>query len=498
MKNNSIHVGLAQTGIAPSNLTKIIFSFSQKEKIMKKSRSFLIVSVVMFIALCGFVPSSPAQSSDDLPPTAVELEQFRADLAKTIQNLNASVAKMKLNPVARKAIAQSGKDFEKTNTAAQRQLGKMSYQELEQLYNSFNTHFPNWRKTAGAMDKLAEKIGGKYLTNGGVVNEAITPDNCAEAFAAAPSWTDWSITKSSEIGAQAVYEGIPEPINLVALGVWSPIAIGAGIAEFYNVLFERCQGDADGAALQTSISNIKSDIIQRVDTNADYVIDRLTGVANSVKTEIVNNDNSNKTMLVDNANSNKTMILTAISDAQTSINNTAGSNTTTITTAITNAQNTIIANDNSNKTMIVNNDNSNATTLNTNLTNAKNQIINNDNSNTTNIINNDNSNKTMIINNANANTNALTDLILRSQIEADLATESNSVKVAWYMTPTANGGKLDLVQQIVTQTLANIQAAGGSIGNAQSFLDRANADKAAGNFKSAYDNYRKAYKAAVN
>ena len=109
-----------------------------------------------------------------------------------------------------------------------------------------------------------------------------------------------------------------------------------------------------------------------------------------------------------------------------------------------------------------------------------------------------NANKTAIVDNDNANTLALNDLILRSQIEADLATESNGVKVAWYVTPTANGGKLDLVKQIVTLTLANIQAAGGSIGNAQSFLDKANADKAAGNFKSAYDNYRKAYKAAAN
>ena len=132
------------------------------------------------------------------------------------------------------------------------------------------------------------------------------------------------------------------------------------------------------------------------------------------------------------------------------------------------------------------------------MTNARNQIINNDNSNTTNIINNDNSNRTQIINNGNSNTAALNDLILRAHIEADLATESNAVKVAWFMTPTANGGKLDLVRQIVTQTLANIVAAGGSIGNAQTFLDRANADKAAGNFKSAYDNYRKAYKAAGN
>ncbi|MGI8495236.1 MAG: two-component regulator propeller domain-containing protein [Pyrinomonadaceae bacterium] len=102
--------------------------------------------------------------------------------------------------------------------------------------------------------------------------------------------------------------------------------------------------------------------------------------------------------------------------------------------------------------------------------------------------------KTEILADAKANK---TDL-LRAQIEADLSTESNGVKVGWFMTPTANGGQLDFVQQIVTLTLANIKAAGGSVGNAQSFLDKANADKAAGNFKSAYDNYRKAYKAAVN
>ena len=120
------------------------------------------------------------------------------------------------------------------------------------------------------------------------------------------------------------------------------------------------------------------------------------------------------------------------------------------------------------------------------------------NTNKTAIITNDNTNTTNIVNNSNANTMALDDLVLHSQIEADLATESNGVKVAWFMTPTANGGKLDLVKQIVTLTLANTTAAGGSIGNAQMFFDRANADKAAGNFKSAYDNYRKAYKSAAN
>jgi Fe-S cluster assembly scaffold protein SufB len=150
--------------------------------------------------------------------------------------------------------------------------------------------------------------------------------------------------------------------------------------------------------------------------------------------------------------------------------------TTTIISAVANAQ-----------TAIVNNDNSNTAT-----------IVTNANTNTANIIANDNTNRALIIANENANAKALTDLLLRTQIEADLAEADSATSVGWYLTPTGNGGHLNLVQAIVTETLANVLAAGGSIGNAQSFLNRADADKAAGNFKSAYDNYRKAYKAAVN
>jgi hypothetical protein len=50
---------------------------------------------------------------------------------------------------------------------------------------------------------------------------------------------------------------------------------------------------------------------------------------------------------------------------------------------------------------------------------------------------------------------------------------------------------------IVMQTLANIQAAGENIGNAQAFLNQANAAKTAGDFKGAYALYRKAYKMAA-
>ena len=143
----------------------------------------------------------------------------------------------------------------------------------------------------------------------------------------------------------------------------------------------------------------------------------------------------------------------------------------------------IVANDNSNRAQIVANDNAN-----------KSAIVANDNANTASIIANDNTNTAAIIANDNANFIALRSLLLRTQIEANLA---EGQPVGLYLTPAAQGGQLDLVRTIVTETMARITAAGGSVGTAQSFLTQADAAKAAGQFKTAYDLYCKAYRMAV-
>jgi len=147
---------------------------------------------------------------------------------------------------------------------------------------------------------------------------------------------------------------------------------------------------------------------------------------------------------------------------------------------------TIVTNDNVNTTTIVSNDNTNTA-----------NIVSNDNTNRTLIINNDNANFAAIILNANANKNELRDLILRTQIEQDLSTEASAVTVAIFALPASQGGYLDLVKTIVTETIAKVQAAGGNVSIAQPVLNEANAAKAAGDFKLAYTLYRKAYKAAT-
>ena len=146
---------------------------------------------------------------------------------------------------------------------------------------------------------------------------------------------------------------------------------------------------------------------------------------------------------------------------------------------------TVVNNSNANAASIINNDNTNAAT-----------IVANDNTNTTTIIANDNTNTATILTNANANKNELRDLVLRTQIEADLSVADGAAVVALYELPNAHGGYLDLVMAIVTETIADVLAAGGTVSNAQAVLTAANTAKAAGDFKTAYALYRKAYKAA--
>jgi hypothetical protein len=165
-----------------------------------------------------------------------------------------------------------------------------------------------------------------------------------------------------------------------------------------------------------------------------------------------------------------------------------------------------VANDNANKTAIINNDDSNKTAIITNDNTNKTTIINNDNTNTANLTALINQVKADIIVNANANKDELKNLILRTQIEADLATADNAVPLALYETPSttctaslANPptqcGYLDLVRTIVKETIVNV--AGPNAAKANALLAQGDAQKAAGKYKQAYLTYRQAYKTAA-
>ena len=87
-------------------------------------------------------------------------------------------------------------------------------------------------------------------------------------------------------------------------------------------------------------------------------------------------------------------------------------------------------------------------------------------------------------------------LALRLQIEADLSEPGNH-PVALFEVPASGGGYLDLTREIVVDTIGKMQAAGQGVGNAQAFLAAGDAARAAHDYKDAYADYGKAYRAAA-
>ena len=93
-----------------------------------------------------------------------------------------------------------------------------------------------------------------------------------------------------------------------------------------------------------------------------------------------------------------------------------------------------------------------------------------------------------------AGTNA--ELNLRLHIEADLS-EPGAHPVALFEVPASGGGYLDFTREIVADTIAKMQAAGQGIGPAQAFLAAGDAAVTAHDYKTAYADFGKAYRAAA-
>lgn len=233
-------------------------------------------------------------------------------------------------------------------------------------------------------------------------------------------------------------------------------------AETVRDKVQSCSDDFDKRLIDASVArlaHVHTDIENSV-ANDNTNTTTITGALTTASNNIVNNDNTNKNTIVGNDNTNKNTIVTAISNSQGAIVDNANGNTTTLTTAISTTQTAIINNDNSNKNTIVAND--------------------------------------------NANTLMLSNLLLRLQIEADLAAADNATPVALFVTPDTSCGSsaplnqcglIGLVRQIVVQTISNL--AGSNASQANSFLAKGDQYRNAGNYAAAYQQYRAAYKTAT-
>jgi hypothetical protein len=233
-------------------------------------------------------------------------------------------------------------------------------------------------------------------------------------------------------------------------------------AETLRNKIQSCDDDFSKRLIDASVARLEHVHTDLEDSVANDNANKttITGAVTTASNNIVNNDNTNKSTILANDNTNKNTIVTAISNSQGAIVDNANGNTTTLTTAISNTQTAIINNDNTNKATIVANDNANAATL--------------------------------------------SNLLLRLQIEADLAAADSATPVALFVTPATSCGLsaplnqcglLGLVRQIVVQTISNLN--GSNTSQANSSLAKGDQYRNAGQYAAAYQQYRLAYKTAV-
>ncbi len=388
----------------------------------------------------------PQPEQEKAQASADELELFRAELIEFVRAYR---------ELAATVSPKQAQNFD----GIEEQLLKLSLTELNVIRGGM-TDTTILSKATRKMQNSIIKTNTLRASTSSQKDSLITlnsvgfPD--ADYPSCGPTRTDDSVIDASDT-ALFVAEGVRDGASRLCGQVAVVAGFGANTSSACII--------SDGVYLAAKIINYGlhycNDKIDAAEQSAAY--ERLTHLHTDLETSIANDTANTSTILAQ-----------------------VNANTATITGAVSASEAAIINNDNVNKALIVSNDNAN-----------KVEIIANSDANKTTIVNNDNANTATIANAITAAKIELRDLILRTQIEADLSQNEGNSPVALYETPTANGGYLDLVQTIVTQTLAGIQAAGGGISNAQQFLTKADAAKAAGQFKSAYDLYRKAYKAAA-
>jgi hypothetical protein len=425
--------------------------------------------------------NKPVQPSTQAPQS--NPEAFRQELNNYLTDWEDALRPFTENPAIQQKFVEGGLQPLEQLAKAKQSLTELSPEQMTEIEATY-AKFPGWRQTPGTAKAMSQKFGAADADPQDIGVQFITPDTCStNPDAEVPSNTDIAATTAAYIALDALMEAFPTDAITVLARLPAIAARAAGQAAVLAVETLKAINDdctSLGASdVQDIVSTAQSDII----TNANSNITTLLGNLTTVQNAIINNDNSNTSSIVNNDNTNRTTIVNNDNTNTSTITTAIGGATTTITTAIGGAT-----------TNINNNSNANTSAITTAVSSAQTAIVNNSNANATTIVNNSNANTTTIVNNANANKNEL----LRTQIEQDLAQADNATAVAAFMTTSARGGYIQLVQAIVIDTLNDVQALGGSIVNAQSFLTQANAALTAGQYRTAYSLFRKAYKSAGN
>ena len=376
---------------------------------------------------------------------------FRQQLGVFVTQMQVAATRYQATPQGRAAFARLGYHPSTQLARARARVDRMTPAQLAVLQRAFNT-YPGWQTIPLRLQRLVATLhrsAGKTAF--------ITPDDCATNRAAGITQTDVEIAADAALAADAVLEAIPndlisEAVRAIAVLAWAvPQATLRGFEHEYNIA-SACD-DADHQAL------VQQNLDVKVSTRATQSsLDSLTTTFNALST-LVNNR-------LDVAVS--TRATQASLDSLTSTVNSRLD--VAVSTRATQASLTAFNNEFTANAAVVNNK---LDSIGTGVGNANTKL----------------DALTVTVNDQGA-------LDLRLKIEADLSEPGNH-PIALFEVPASAGGYLGLTRSIVVDTIAKLQTAGQNVGSAQSFLDAGDAAAAAHDYKSAYADYGKAYRAAA-
>jgi hypothetical protein len=416
------------------------------------------------VALLSSVLPASADSGTTTALTPDE-QATQTNVENLLSGLQGVLAQVNSNAITAGGLQSTGTDPTAMINAAQQQVSNMSGPGLDQLQSALNAD-PNWQQIpqqlSGAVNQFAtaaSKVSAKDFSGTFTDSCAAPPDGAYDEFTAT------EVANEVQSAAQAAMLAAPGVIA-VFIGVDVPTGVKIALAVIWGVanavflaLSQTLAVAADCNA--TNFSNLQTSLFPTVDANGSTTDPSTNSAARA---------------------SSEASVLALIAEAgstSTEINNV----NTTVTAVDTQASNLVTSSGNLDSTLA--GDDAQVVEIQTDVQTLQADVG---------ILNNTLSGDLGKADHEIANLSTFQALQLRIDIEENLMRNGiGSGAVGLYELPMAKGGYLELVRTIVTNDLAAEAAVKGPSATATSDLNTANTDFTAGQYKTAYQYYTKAY-----
>jgi hypothetical protein len=417
------------------------------------------VGAVVLSALAIGLPIAASAASSSTASESKDTAAFRKEFVSYLTQMQQVGAMLQSSPRGRAALTRLGVK-PSTLVRSRDAVQHMTPSELVVLQKAFAS-VPGWQTHPRDLKAALRRNG--FSPNGPVRAFAVGPD-CDPGPGSPLGITDWYIAVGVALALEIAHEAIPDDIitsiaQVAAAGLWGIAATAALALESVNGVENECNDakleDFTRTQLDVAVST------RATQTSVDAFVVNFNTLSTLVNSRL---DVAVSTRATQTSVDAFTATLNNLSTLVNSRLDVAVS--TRATQASLNA--------------FHNEFTTNATTVNTKL---------------------DGITSSVATANSKLDSLAITvgdqgALALRLQIEADLSEPGNH-PVALFEVPASGGGYLDLTRSIVADTIAKMQTAGQGVGNAQAFLAAGDAARAAQDYKGAYADYGKAYRAAA-